>query len=173
MADDTIPLPPELASDRSILYRGTWLTETRQAVELRDNPNATRREIWVRLPSGRDKKWCTYEPVFSALEGHEVGALAWVTSEGNEVLVGMVNYNTGESRVFWTSSRPGCGCVLWLLLFVSLALVERGGAWRLIVWCIAFLVLTIASVIETRGAKKERILDKARLKFLAEEGKPR
>ncbi|MEW5728809.1 MAG: hypothetical protein AB1918_13365 [Pseudomonadota bacterium] len=167
MSDDTVPMPPHLAGEGRVLYKGVWLSEIRQPVELKGVRNAVLREIWVRLPSGRDKKWQTHEPTFSALEGHQVGALVCPSTTGGEFLVGMVNYATGEKRAFWAPNRPGLGCALWMILFLALMLVEGGAAWRLYLWLAAFVGLSGLTLVSSRRGSQERKRDGQRLEYLA------
>jgi|GEM_PF-6271567 hypothetical protein len=172
MSEDVVPLPPDLEGADRILYKGIWLSEVRQPVELKGVKNAVQREIWVRLPSGKDKKWHTNEPVFSALEGHQVGALVATANSGDEFLTGMVNYTTGEKRVFWTHNRPGCGCALWIVLAWALLFVEGASVWRLYAWLAAFVALSVLTFIVSRTDGKARKLDKKRLDYLAAAGTP-
>lgn len=171
-AADTIPLPPDdQAADERTLYVGTWIGEVRQPIELKGRPNAVLREIWVRLPSGKDKKWRTNEDVFSALEGHQVGALVGPSSQPDqEFLIGMVNFSTGEKRVFWTSNQPGCGCVLWVILFAMLGFAQRAADVWLYAWAVAFLIFAAVTFLESRKISRLRKRDKARLDYLATNG---
>lgn len=174
-AADTVPLPPDdQASDERTLYIGTWIGEFRQPVELKGRPNAVLREIWVRLPSGMDKKWRTNENVFSALEGHQVGALVGPSSQpGEEFLIGMVNFSTGEKRTFWTSNQLGCGCLLWIILFSLFGFVQRADDVWMYVWVGAFIVFSAVTYSDSRKARQLRKRDAERLDYLAKIGAER
>lgn len=169
MTEDTIPLPADLASHGRVLYRGTWLSEVRQPVELRGESNAVRREIWVRLPSGQDKKWRTNEPAFSALPGHQVGALVSPGETDQEFVAGMVNWASGERRMFWQCRRFGLGCGLWTLWGGgALAWAERAP----FAWLAMFAALLVFTVQSHRVKKKLGELDARRLNYLADLGPP-
>ncbi|OAN43049.1 hypothetical protein A6A04_10170 [Paramagnetospirillum marisnigri] len=165
MNGDTIALPAGLADKSRVLYCGAWLSENRQAVELSGESNSVLREIWVRLPSGRDKTWKTNEPTFRALPGHQVGALVAIASDGSEAVIGMVNFSTEENRIFWFHEGLGLGRRRWLLL-VMLALLVGKETWQIIAWlctCVAIIALTIYDI---RARSREKARDLRRLEFL-------
>lgn len=166
MGDDTIALPADLVSKSRVLYRGAWLSEIRQSVELSGESNSVLREIWVRLPSGKDKKWQTNEPAFSALPGHQVGALVAIVSGGSEIVVGMVNFNTEESRIFWRHEGLGLGRRRWLLLVMLCFLVGKE-AWQIIAWLCASIATVALTIYDLRARGQENARDKWRLEFLA------
>lgn len=173
MSQDTIPLPPELAGHERKLYVGTWLSEIRQSVELPGEDNAVLREIWVKLPSGLDRKWRTNESAFGALNGHPVGVLVSPGRTDHEFILGMVNFATSERRMFWALERPGTGCALWLLWmfsiwWVSMAWAEKG----FLLGMALFAGLVFYSIRAHADRKKLRELDVQRLLYLAEVGAP-
>jgi hypothetical protein len=166
MGDDTIALPADLASKSRVLYRGAWLSEIRQAVELSGESNSVLREIWVRLPSGKDRKWQTNEPTFSALPGHQVGALVAIVSNGDEVIVGMANFNTDESRIFWCHEGLGLGRNRWFLLLLFCMFVNGRATWQIAAWLCAGIATVAMTIYDLRARSQEKARDKMRLEFL-------
>lgn len=139
MADDILKPPPELDDGKYWMYRGIWVSETRRSIYLKDVNNAVLREIWLRLPSGQEKRMRTHEPVFSALPGHPVGALF----DGKGRLIGMVNYHTNESRMFWIYNRlSGIGCLPWLFALGTLLFIKLDP--KIFYGCVAYYTVLVA-----------------------------
>jgi hypothetical protein len=165
MSDDAISLPADLASHNRVLCRGTWLSELREDVALDDHTSGVLREIWIRLPSGQDKRWRTNERVFGALPGHQVGALIGITRQNRQRLIGMANFNTGECRLFYYHKPAiGLGCLIWVGLFICVGGVTSTGTFA--IWLLAFLGLAVASIYNVRSDAREEKQDCRRLDYL-------
>jgi hypothetical protein len=133
MSADTIALPSHLVDTlyRGVtLYRGTWSTETRQGTVYRRGNTVrqvTNREIWIKLPSGRDLLVQHQGSSFSGLPGHRVGVMV---NRQNRLIVG-INYDTGERAQHHTyhGRREGLGC---LAIFLWLGVAVALGIWLII-----------------------------------------
>ena len=168
MSNDTILLPSDLQATELRLYRGTWRSEIRQPADIAGQENGVLREIWVRLPSGKDRKWQSNEPIFSALPGHQVGVLAYVDREGTEYILGMVNYSTGEKRMFWLQQPRPIGRKRWLPSLFLLIWFDRTPGF--ILWLAVFAATVAFTIWVNKIDARDRVLDQRRLDHLTSLG---
>lgn len=165
-------LPPDLAGDGRVAYQGHWISEHRDTEVSGDSGIRKSREIWVRDLCGEERRWEMDDRRFGALEGHPVGVLACHPDDGEEVLLGMVNYHTGETRLL-SGRRSGFGWKVWLGYFALLLLVEGGDPWQMYAWLSGFVLLTGTTVYLALGEVRLAERDRRRLAFLKELERPR
>ena len=158
-------LPPNLAGDGRVAYQGLWIAEVRDAAVTLYGGTRRSREIWVRTAGGQDRRWVTNDGQFGALEGHRVGVLAFRLEDGEEALLGMVNYDTGEMRLL-SGGHSGFGWKIWLAYFGLLLLVEGGDPWRMYAWLAGLILLVGASVYSAISGLQLGERDRQRLIFL-------
>lgn len=160
-------LPPDLAGDGRVAYQGYWISEHRETEVSGEGGIRKSREIWVRDLSGEERRWEMDDRRFGALEGHPIGVLAYQPADGEGVLLGMVNYHTGEAQLL-PRRRSGFGWKVWLGFFALLLLVEGGDPWRMYAWLSGFLLLTGTTVYSALADARLAERDHRRLAFLKE-----
>jgi|GEM_PF-5967992 hypothetical protein len=139
---DTVALPPNLEGGfrrgpHVAVYRGTVIADRAQAWHTVENGSGRTvaegnvRELWLRLPSGLEKRWALGNASFGVLPGHRVSIAS--AAEGADTGLVFVNHDTGERFIPWKRNRSIKFQVLLGLLTLGLASGPQPGSAPIIV----------------------------------------
>lgn len=132
-ATDIIALPADLiaafgkryASRVGItIYRGVVVEEKSQAWHKTESQSGRTvaeglaRELWLKLPSGTEKRWALDNNSFGVRVGNRVSVLS-MSHKSNDLAIVLVNHETGERYIAWDRNTS----IRWQLLYAFLTVL--------------------------------------------------